>query len=111
LLFFTLGLMSKPMLVTLPFVMLLLDYWPLGRFTIRDLRFTIWDLLREKFPFFVLSTASCIVTFLVQQKGGAVAALSGLPVGARAANALVSYARYLGKTFWPQDLAVLCPFP
>jgi len=106
---FAVGLMSKPMLVTWPFLMLLLDYWPLRRFewppTIRQ----AIRMLAEKLPFFALSLASCVVTFIVQQKGGAVSASLSLP--ARLANALVSYARYLRKTVWPDDLSVLYPHP
>jgi protein O-mannosyl-transferase len=111
--FFTLGLMSKPMLVTLPFVLLLLDYWPLGRiqvsspFVIRHLS----SLIREKLPFFALAMASSIVTFVVQQKGGAVASAEQLPVPLRLANALVAYFRYLGKAVWPDHLAVFYPHP
>jgi Flp pilus assembly protein TadD len=107
--FFGLGLMSKPMLVTLPFLMLLLDYWPLKRFTIYDLRFTILRLVWEKIPFFLLSTISCVVTFIAQQKGGAVVKLARIPMTGRIENAFVSYAQYLGKTFWPTVLA--CPYP
>ena len=110
LLFFALGLMSKPMLVTLPFLMLLLDYWPLKRFTIYDLRFTILRLVWEKIPFFALSAVSCWVTFLVQQKAGAVAALARFSTSARIGNAFVSYARYLEKTFWPVSLANPYPY-
>lgn len=101
---FALGLLSKPMLVTWPFVLLLLDVWPLGRaISIR--------LLVEKIPFFLLSAASSVVTFLVQRKGGAVSPLETLPIAARLGNAVVSYARYLRKTFWPDDLSVLYPHP
>ncbi len=105
---FSLGLMSKPMLVTLPFVMLLLDFWPLQRFNALTFQQTL-RLLLEKIPFFALCVASSVVTFLVQKKGGAVSV--ALPVSARVANALVSYARYLRKTFWPDDLSVLYPHP
>jgi len=105
LLCFTLGLMSKPMLVTLPFVLLLLDYWPLQRFR----RAAFWRLVAEKAPFFLLAVVSCVVTFIVQRKGGAVS--TSLSVGARIANALVSYIRYIGKIFWPDDLSVLYPHP
>ncbi|MGB8370151.1 MAG: tetratricopeptide repeat protein [Limisphaerales bacterium] len=111
LLFFALGLMSKPMLVTLPLVMLLLDWWPLKRFTIYDLRFTILRLAREKIPFFVLSAISCVVTFIAQQKGGAVTKLAGISMTGRVANAFVSYARYLDKTLWPSPLANPYPHP
>ncbi len=110
LLFFTLGLMSKPMLVTLPFVMLLLDYWPLKRLMTDDLRLTILRLVWEKIPFFALSTVSCWVTFLVQQKAGAVVALTKFSAAARTGNTFVSYARYLEKTFWPVSLANPYPY-
>jgi len=107
LLMFGLGLMSKAMLVTLPCVLLLLDYWPLERFkhTSRRRRLT------EKIPFFALATAASVVTFVAQQRGGAVVAAAGLPVGARVGNALISYCRYLGKIFWPTDLAAFYPHP
>jgi tetratricopeptide (TPR) repeat protein len=112
LLFFTLGLMSKPMLVTLPFVLLLLDYWPLQRLrpsTFNSRPSTLPRLLAEKAPFFLLAAASSLVTFVVQRKGGAVS--TSLSVGARVANAVVSYIRYIGKVFWPMDLSVLYPHP
>ena len=105
--FFTLGLMSKPMLVTWPFVMLLLDYWPLERFQPGRMR----HLLREKIPFFVLAAVASAVTFVVQQQEGAVKTVQKLPLGARYSNALLSYCRYLEKLFWPADLAVLYPHP
>lgn len=107
LLFFALGLMSKPMLVTLPFVLLLLDFWPLGRF--QSLRWTA--LLVEKTPFMLLATASSLVTFLVQRAGGSVATLELIPLTERIGNAVVSYVRYLGKTIWPVNLAVPYPYP
>jgi protein O-mannosyl-transferase len=109
--FFGLGLMSKPMLVTLPLVLLLLDYWPLRRFTIYDLRFTIWPLIREKVPFLVFSVVSCVITYLAQKQGGAVQSLASYSLGERLGNAAIAYARYLGKTFWPVDLAVPYPHP
>jgi tetratricopeptide (TPR) repeat protein len=105
LIFFALGLMSKPMLVTLPFIMLLLDWWPLqkaGNFR---------HLVIEKILFFLLGLISCVITFIVQKKSGAVAALIKLPLDGRIENAFVSYARYLGKTFWPAPLAVPYPYP
>jgi tetratricopeptide (TPR) repeat protein len=105
--FFALGLMCKPMLVTLPFIMLLLDYWPLQRFNAS----TLQKAVVEKIPFFLLSAISCVVTFVMQQKDGDVQSLSAFPAGERVGNALVSYARYLGKTFWPADLAVFYPHP
>jgi tetratricopeptide (TPR) repeat protein len=102
------ALLSKPMAVTLPFTLLLLDVWPLGRFTIYDLRFTILArLLAEKIPFFVLSFALCAVTFLAQHGAGAVSALAW---SIRLANVPVAYLRYLGKTFWPADLAIVYPY-
>ena len=107
LIFFALGLMSKPMLVTWPFVMLLLDYWPLERFKPAS----AWRLLTEKIPFFALAAAVSVVTFVVQKRGGAVIAAETLPLGARSGNALISYCRYLGKLFWPTDLAVFYPHP
>ena len=119
---FTLGLMSKPMLVTWPFVLLLLDCWPLGR--ISNLKFQISNpqnsrnqpvpvlqLLLEKIPFFILAVAASVVTFLVQQHGAAVETIQNLPLSARAGNALISCCRYLGKMFWPTNLAVLYPHP
>ncbi len=106
-LFFALGLMSKPMLVTLPFVLLLLDYWPLERCQPSAFRRLIW----EKLPFFALSFASCAVTFVAQRKGGAVASLTTVSTDARFSNAVISYARYLGKMIWPVDLAVFYPYP
>ena len=112
LIFCALGLMSKPMLVTLPFVLLLLDYWPLARVPPSPGRSQCgfwWRLLREKIPFLVLSTASSIITFRVQSQGGAVQEY--FPLGIRVENALVACVRYLGGTFWPQDLAVLYPHP
>jgi predicted negative regulator of RcsB-dependent stress response len=107
--FFALGLMSKPMLVTLPLVLLLLDYWPLERFTIHDLRFTIRRLAWEKVPFFVLSAASCVVTFVAQKD--AVQPFDRIPMGIRAVNAMVSCVRYLRKMFWPMNLAIPYPYP
>ncbi len=107
-----LGLMSKAMLVTWPFVMLLLDYWPLNR--IRNSEFGIRNFIKlvmEKIPFFALAAAASLVTFAVQQHEGAVVTVENLPPGARVGNALVSCCRYLGKMFWPTDLAVYYPYP
>jgi tetratricopeptide (TPR) repeat protein len=114
LLFFTLGLMSKPMLVTLPFVLLLLDYWPLRRFDLSTLKVdgpVVLRLVREKIPFFLLSTVFCVVTFLAQSKVGAVASLARLPFLPRLENAFVSYTGYLAKTVWPVGLANPYPNP
>ncbi len=124
-LFFALGLMAKPMLVTLPFVMLLLDYWPLHRFyknsDIHESgdsginssipQFLNLSIFYEKIPFFALTAASCVITFLVQKSGGSVGALDILPLDVRIANALVSYICYIGKMIWPLHLAVLYPHP
>jgi len=98
--------MSKAMLVTLPFVMLLLDYWPLDRFKVQGSRFKVQSLVWEKIPFFALAAVMSVVTFLTQKHGGAVVQIENLPLGARCGNALISYCRYLGKLFWPVDLAV-----
>ncbi|MGD0650697.1 MAG: tetratricopeptide repeat protein [Verrucomicrobiia bacterium] len=115
LLFFTLGLMAKPMLVTLPFVLLLLDYWPLGRtrctksVIVEKTEAPLSHLLKEKLPFLALAVISCGVTFWAQRAAGAVAPLERLPIGERVANAVVSYARYLSAAFWPSGLAVFYP--
>jgi protein O-mannosyl-transferase len=112
--FFACGLMSKPTLLTWPFVMLLLDYWPLRRWdisTLHALRSTGLGLVREKIPFFVLVGLSSIVTFVVQMRTGALVPIEILPVGARFGNALISYCLYLGRLFWAMDLAVLYPHP
>jgi tetratricopeptide (TPR) repeat protein len=106
LLFFALGLMSKPMLVTLPFVFLLMDYWPLQRFDLKRLA----NLLLEKVPFLMLSVADSIVTMAAQKHGEAVVDTAALPAGARLANAAIAYAGYLRKTFWPVDLAAYYPY-
>ena len=114
LLFHALGLMSKPMLVTVPFVMLLLDYWPLGRLQISPHAprpTALRPLLLEKLPFFALSAASSVVAFLVQRASESVYPLEALPLTQRAMNALVAYAAYLEQTFWPVGLAVLYPLP
>lgn len=136
-----LGLMAKPTLVTLPCVLLLLDFWPLGRWTkceVPSSRFQVpgggaarqkesvvrgrpesrvpspqplpW-LFAEKIPLLLLSAASCAITLLAQSRGGAVVPAEGLTLGFRALNALTAYVAYLGKTFWPVDLAVFYPHP
>ena len=112
LLFFALGLMSKPMLVTVPFVLLLLDYWPLGRLRISlhaPRPTPLRPLLREKLPFFALAAVSCMVTFLAQSQAGAVSSLARVSLEQRGANALVAYATYLSQTFWPSGLAIFYP--
>jgi tetratricopeptide (TPR) repeat protein len=144
LLFFALGLLAKPMLVTLPLVLLLLDYWPLGRLRwkqatpaaaspatsekrgkrrrrqpqepAKPARSTdgiqwslVFPLLYEKIPLLLLSAASSLITIYAQQKGGAVASVTALPISQRVANAIVSYAAYLWKMLWPSNLAVFYP--
>jgi protein O-mannosyl-transferase len=127
LLLFAFGLMSKPMLVTWPFVMLLLDYWPLGRMqkeegrrknaaadtTLHALGFTFHvsrGLLLEKLPFFALAIVSSAVTIVAQHTGGALATLAAVPFGVRVLNAFEAYLRYLFQLFWPANLAVIYPF-
>jgi Tfp pilus assembly protein PilF len=141
--FFAMGLMAKPMLVTLPFVLMLLDFWPLKRMQkeLKPANLSTYDNLSakrkekkqnsaikkvstrnqqrkqatnyfivEKLPFFVLSIVSCIITIWAQNKGGAVASLQKLPFTERFTNAIVAYVTYLGKIFWPVDLAVFYPY-
>jgi hypothetical protein len=127
-----LGLLAKPILVTWPFVILLLDYWPLRRLadvTSKEYRrgashppslrsgaasrkaaTGIWPLLREKLPLFALAAASAIMTLIAQSREAAVRTLAHEPIALRLSNALVSYAKYLLLTFWPNDLAVYYPF-
>ena len=109
LLFFALGLMSKPMLVTLPFVLLLLDYWPLQRFN----NSMIQRLFVEKIPFFALTIISCVITFLAQsQQGrGAVVSLEMVSLHYRFYNSTTSYGRYLLDMVWPLNLSVVYPLP
>ncbi|MGH8024470.1 MAG: tetratricopeptide repeat protein, partial [Limisphaerales bacterium] len=106
LIFFALGLMSKPMLVTWPFVMLLLDFWPLQRFH----RSRFQAIILEKLPFFALTIASCALTWLAQ-KEGAIRSLAAVPLGYRLENTPVALARYLFKLIWPARLAVIYPMP
>ncbi len=130
-LLFAFALMSKSMLVTLPFVLLLLDFWPLGRLQClgfsdgygfregagagssglsrvkRSLRFLVY----EKAPFFALAAADAALALITQRQAGAVISIHSIPTGLRMANAVVAYGRYLLKTFWPVDLAVLYPYP
>jgi tetratricopeptide (TPR) repeat protein len=127
LLLFALGLMSKPMLVTLPFALLLLDFWPLGRFKWNApaanqtkgkgakpaavleaaCRRTFGRLALEKVPFLALAAVDSWITFAIQQHGGAMLTVSNWPIASRLQNALVSYVRYIGKMFWPENLAAL----
>ncbi|UCF02040.1 MAG: tetratricopeptide repeat protein [Deltaproteobacteria bacterium] len=125
---FTIGLMAKPMLVTLPCVLLLLDYWPLDRLALRQPEDLISSgsqkglssspqrsfplrLFWEKVPFFVLAAVSSAVTFLVQQSSGALKSVEVFPLSIRIANGLVSYVSYIYKMIWPQHLAVFYPHP
>jgi tetratricopeptide (TPR) repeat protein len=112
LLFFCLALMAKPMPVTLPFVFLLLDLWPLQRFSISKFQPPVFlRLVREKWPFFALSAASCVITVLAQKNGNAVRSLAQVSLAHRLENTPVAYALYLLKTIWPAKLAVLYPLP
>jgi tetratricopeptide (TPR) repeat protein len=132
LLIFTLGLMSKPMLVTLPFVLLLIDFWPLNRMrgngfgrsspyqpeaaavspgaSTKAFAQIIKRLVLEKVPFFALTLAASILTYIAQNSAGAVRSWIELPFGVRCANAVMSYCRYIGKTFWPANLALIYPY-
>jgi protein O-mannosyl-transferase len=107
LIIFALGLMSKPMVVTLPLVLLLLDYWPLGRFEVS------WNrrIILEKVPFFILSAVSSVVTFFVQKSGGYVATKEHVPLMARVINVPISYIEYIEKMLWPSGLAAFYPHP
>ena len=102
---FAAGLMAKPMVVTLPFVLLLCDYWPLRR------RVSWRRLVVEKVPFFALATASAVVTVVAQHRGGAVSSLDTLGFGYRLANAIAAYGTYLWKTVWPVSLSAFYPHP
>ena len=106
-LLFVFGLMSKPMIVTFPFLLLLLDVWPLGRLGRRS---TVLALLREKIPFFVLSVGSLPIFVLAQHRTGAVGSLRDYPAGARFATAVTAFTTYLSKTGWPVNLAVSYPY-
>jgi tetratricopeptide (TPR) repeat protein len=124
-LLFASGLLAKPMLVTLPFLLLLLDYWPLNRFVPQTIKASgrqshkfapapnkrriLYQILIEKIPFFALSVVSSVITLFVQQSSGAVIDFNILPLHSRVANAFLSYAKYIGKMFWPENLAVLYP--
>jgi tetratricopeptide (TPR) repeat protein len=126
LLCFALGLSSKPMFVTLPFILLLLDYWPLSRFQFgqatvsdephrsmdtRDQKTSSLHLVEEKAPLFLLSAVLSIITVFAQQKGGAVGSLESYSLQSRIANALISYVSYIEKMIWPHHLAVFYPYP
>ncbi|MCK4790847.1 MAG: tetratricopeptide repeat protein [Desulfobacteraceae bacterium] len=119
LLFFTLGLMAKPMLVTLPFVLLLLDYWPLGRFQFGEYgglfsgsqeRWLTFRLIWEKIPLFIVAAGASIAAYVAQQTCGSIGSLGQYPLFLRIANALVSYGTYIVKMIWPHDLSVFYPY-
>jgi Tfp pilus assembly protein PilF len=126
LLFFALGLMSKPMLVTLPCVLLLLDFWPLNRIRAKPLfpspplkggqgrgeeaHFSPLRLILEKIPFVLLAAASSLITFLAQKSGETVITMAAVPVAQRLANAAIAYVRYMEKTVWPDRLSVFYPY-
>lgn len=103
---FSLGLLAKPMLVTLPCVMLLLDFWPMQRFSRRN----AIRLVVEKVPFVLLTAASSVITFFVQREAGAVSTLDHIPIGLRISNSLIGYCGYLAKMIVPTDLAILYPY-
>jgi len=113
---FVCALMSKPMVVTLPVIMIILDYWPLERFQSKKGKLILWQ-LKEKIPFFILSAVLVIIT-LHSPQNTALRTLYNIfgqpkefPLFSRIANALVSYVTYLEKTFWPHDMAIFYPFP
>jgi tetratricopeptide (TPR) repeat protein len=120
--FFGLGLMAKPMLVTFPFLLLLLDFWPLQRLQFKDntslpdeaARFDLqrfFKLIWEKIPLFVLAAIASVLTFIAQQSKGAIGSPELFPLQARIANAFVSYVRYFSKAIWPGNLAIFYPHP
>ncbi len=126
-LLFVFGLLAKPMLVTLPFVLLLLDYWPLKRFSIfnfqlpiekdpkseiQNLKFaqSFWHLIVEKIPFFALAAVSGVITFIAVKGSGSVTDINTLSLQSRVSNVFLSYTRYIGKMFWPENLAAFYPF-
>ena len=109
---FALGLMSKPMLVTLPCLLLLLDYWPLRRMNGGTLAGKTWGhLFLEKLPFFILTGVAIIVTLMAQNSSGAVKSLHEVPLTLRVFNVPVAYANYISKVVWPVNLCVLYPLP
>ncbi len=111
---FALSLMSKPLLVTLPFLLLLLDYWPLTRYepVAENRKFRILlHLCLEKIPYFIMAFASCVATYWIQSHRHNVSGAEQYPLGLRLANAVMSYFAYVRKLFWPSDLAMFYPYP
>jgi protein O-mannosyl-transferase len=108
---FTFGLLSKPMVATLPFVLLLLDLWPLGRLQLgAGFRDQARRLAREKLPLLALAAGCIVMTVAAQRQIGAVAGFEDLPLGIRLSNAALSYVEYIGEIFWPQGLAPFYPY-
>jgi len=116
LILFTLALMSKPMMVTLPFVLLLLDYWPLHRWQkalsdpLENRLKTVCKIVLEKVPFFLFAIALSLITIWAQKHEGSVASTDILPLATRTGNAIISYTGYLEKIFWPYNLAAFYPY-
>jgi Tfp pilus assembly protein PilF len=123
-LLFAMGLMSKPQIITFPFILLLWDYWPLQRLapaasgipsgTITEPLLpprSFWWLVKEKLPLFAMCAASAVVTVIAQKAGGAVVSLETYPFSIRLTNAIVAYVRYIGKCFWPTRLVPIYPHP
>ncbi len=106
---FIAGLASKPMLVTLPFVLILLDYWPIGRFENLNGRRWFWRAIIDKSPLLAISAVICVLTYFAQLNAGVMSDIVSMPLGLQAKNAIVSYVRYIGKVFCPTSLAVLYP--
>jgi len=118
LLSFIFGLLSKPMLVTLPVIMLLMDYWPLDRYShevqgqgMKHFSAKALLLIKDKLIFIFCSIMSAAITIYVQGTSGAIRSFDVIPFGNRVENALIAYVKYIGKTLWPLDLAVLYPMP
>ncbi|HZQ47254.1 MAG TPA: tetratricopeptide repeat protein, partial [Verrucomicrobiae bacterium] len=107
---FALGLLAKPMLVTLPFVLLLLDFWPLNRSTELN-KANLVRLIWEKVPFFILAAVSSVITYVAQKSSGAMSTLEAVSLDYRINNSLVAYLRYVEKIFWPHDMAIFYPRP
>ena len=117
LLCFVLGFLAKPAIVSLPIILLFLDHWPLDRYSTGRVLFSnrsktsMWGLIVEKIPLFLLAAVGSVLTYWAQKSGGAVTALTVLPLDVRISNAVISYISYLKKTFLPLHLAILYPHP